>query len=189
MPVRSRRAAREACLCALYEWEIGGEKIETAVDNTVESSDLSADLENWFRTVTFGVIEGRESLDRMLQGKLQDWDLPRMATVDRNILRIAAFELFHMPPIPPAVTINEAVELAKKYSTAESGKFVNGVLGQVLQASPKAGWDPSQAPEEEPYVPDEPESEADVEMVEEGSPEAAELQKVGLWRVREDRGA
>ncbi len=92
---------------------------------------------DWLRTAAFtyklvtGVLEHRNMLDRRLAALSSGWRLERQVAVDRNILRIAAFEMLYLPGIPTGASINEAIELAKKYSTAESGRFVNGVLGAL----------------------------------------------------------
>jgi transcription antitermination protein NusB len=78
-----------------------------------------------------GTLQHRASIDELLQKYVQNWELSRMAIVDRNVLRLALFEMYHRDDIPPVVTINEAVDIAKKFSTLESGKFVNGVLDKV----------------------------------------------------------
>ncbi len=79
-----------------------------------------------------GVLEYREGIDERLQKLATNWDLHRMAAVDRNILRLAAFEMVHREDIPPVVAINEAVDIAKRFSTDESGKFVNGILDKLV---------------------------------------------------------
>ena len=78
-----------------------------------------------------GVIEHRPELDQKITALAQNWDLQRMAVVDRNILRLAIFEMLHRDDIPPIVSINEAVDIAKKFSTQDSGKFVNGILDKI----------------------------------------------------------
>ena len=78
-----------------------------------------------------GVLEHREVIDERLQKLAANWDLHRMAGVDRNILRLAAFEMMHREDIPPVVAINEAVDIAKRFSTDESGRFVNGILDKL----------------------------------------------------------
>jgi len=78
-----------------------------------------------------GVIEHRPGLDKQIQDHAQNWDLNRMAVVDRNILRLAVYEMLYRDDIPPIVSINEAVDVAKRYSTEDSGKFVNGILDKI----------------------------------------------------------
>jgi N utilization substance protein B len=107
---------------------------------------------DWARIAGFalrlvsGVTQNREDLDRTLHGLEIGWSLDRQVSVDRNILRMAAFELLHMDSIPASATINEAIELAKKYSTGESGRFVNGLLGALAARRPaEAGTTPADA--------------------------------------------
>jgi N utilization substance protein B len=78
-----------------------------------------------------GVLEHRDALDALIISHAENWDLHRMAVVDRNILRLAAHEMLHREDIPPVVSINEAVDIAKKFSTEESGRFVNGILDKI----------------------------------------------------------
>jgi N utilization substance protein B len=78
-----------------------------------------------------GVLQRREELDGVIQRYARNWDLPRIAVVDRNILRMAIHEILHRDDIPPVVSINEAIEIAKRYSTEQSGRFVNGILDKV----------------------------------------------------------
>lgn len=78
-----------------------------------------------------GTLEYRDKIDELLQKYAQNWELSRMAVVDRNILRLAIYEMLYRDDIPPVVSINEAVDIAKRFSTHESGKFVNGILDKV----------------------------------------------------------
>lgn len=184
----SRRPAREAVLRALYEIEVGHTGVDLAIADTLEHATLGPELAAFARDAIVGVLSHLHALDGALSKSLTDWDLSRVATVDRNVLRLAAYELFHCPTIPPAVTINEAVDLAKKYSTAESGRFVNGVLGNLLERTPKHDWDPASAPSDEMASAPDPEPETEVETVSADSEEFKELARAGLWKLRkEDR--
>ncbi|PYJ05589.1 MAG: transcription antitermination factor NusB [Verrucomicrobia bacterium] len=78
-----------------------------------------------------GALEHRDEADALIRKYCKNWDLPRIAAVDRNILRLAIYEMLHREDIPPVVSINEAVDIAKRFSTQESGKFVNGILDSV----------------------------------------------------------
>lgn len=78
-----------------------------------------------------GTLEHRDEIDRLLMQLVKNWELHRIATVDRNVLRLAVYEMMHREDIPPVVTINEAVDIAKKFSTQDSGRFVNGILDKV----------------------------------------------------------
>ena len=78
-----------------------------------------------------GVAAHREELDAVIRAVAQNWEITRMAVIDRNVLRMAAYELFHCPDIPPKVAINEAIELGKRFSTQNSGAFINGILDKI----------------------------------------------------------
>jgi N utilization substance protein B len=78
-----------------------------------------------------GTIEHRDEIDARFMSHAKNWDLKRMATVDRNVLRLAVYEMLHRDDIPPVVSINEAIDMAKKFSTEDSGKFVNGILDKI----------------------------------------------------------
>jgi len=185
LPSKSRRPAREAALRALYEVEIGGSSSNDALEFMEAYQSLDEDLAAYARKLVLGVLQCRKDIDHRLQSKASDWDLSRMAAVDRNVLRIGAYELLHCPDVPPRVTLNEVIEIAKKYSTAESGKFVNGILAALLLDTDKANWT---APEGEQDVeePAAPEPEPAVEAIPEDAPEAVELAKVGKWKLRSE---
>jgi len=181
----SRRQAREAALKSLYEMEIAKTRIEDSIREMQLNNDLNDDLIQFAEALIREVRNQGRFLDERIEAAVLDYDFDRIAAVDRNLLRIAACELFFFPHIPPAVSINEAIELAKKYSTAESGRFVNGVLGRLLLESPKATWDPTaQSQEFEAAPPTEPLPEE--ETIDENSPEGKELTRVGLWKLRSD---
>ena len=184
---KSRRKAREAALQTLYEIEVGKASPDTSMANTLEAAALDPELSDYAVRLTAGVREHESDLDKHIASLVQGYDYSRLAAIDRNILRIAGYELFYEPAVPPKVTINEAIEIAKKYSTAESGRFVNGVLGRLVEVSPKAQWDPSQvrAIEDEEIVREQPGG-GEVETLEAGSKEAEELAKVGGWKLRSD---
>jgi transcription antitermination protein NusB len=147
---------------------------------------LDESLLSYLGELVWGVQREKAALDAHLAPLLHKYEMSRLATLDRSILRLAAYELSFQPSIPPPVTINEAVELAKKFSTAESGKFVNGVLGRYLAVLPKAGDDGSTTSTdevEEPHL--EPEPEVEREIIDADSPEALEAQRIGAWRIRQ----
>lgn len=98
-------------------------------------------LRKFSEEIANGVEERKADLDTHLQNYADNWDLKRMGGVDRNVMRVALFEMLHRPDIPPVVSINEAVELAKELSSEESGKFVNGILDRIrkdLKRAPRA---------------------------------------------------
>lgn len=98
-------------------------------DPTTRDASIRVFAEDLIR----GVLEKKDELDIKLQKYLRNWDLTRMAVVDRNVLRMAIFELYYREDIPPVVSLNEAIEIAKRFSTKESGKFVNGLLDRIRQ--------------------------------------------------------
>ena len=98
-----------------------------AAPPTIEEASVRSFAEPLIR----GALENREAIDRTISSHAKNWELHRIATVDRNILRLAIYELLHREDIPPIATINEAVDIAKKFSTDESGKFVNGILDKI----------------------------------------------------------
>jgi N utilization substance protein B len=103
-----------------------GEQVELPPPTTEE-----AQMRLFAEPLIQGVLEHRNELDALIQKYAENWEMPRMAAVDRSILRLATYEMLHREDIPPVVSINEAVEIAKKFSTQESGRFVNGILDRV----------------------------------------------------------
>ncbi len=181
----SRRQAREAALKSLYEMEIAGTRLDDAVREMAANNDLSEELTLFAEALIREVYLNRVELDDRIEAAVIDYDFDRIAAVDRNLIRIAAGEFFYFADIPPAVSINEAIELAKKYSTADSGRFVNGVLGRLLKESPKANWDPAEHVAEL-ETPPPPEPVPELETIDESTPEGKELTRVGLWKIRSD---
>jgi len=125
--------SRELALRALFQTDVGHTAVEEAVASCRAQDQHHSDTLDFAGELILGTTEHRAYIDRVIEKYARDWTLDRMANVDRNILRLAIFELLYVPDIPPSVTVDEAVELAKKYSTAESGKFVNGILGSLVR--------------------------------------------------------
>lgn len=183
--LRPRRKAREAALKALYGMDVGKTRLGDALKEMEANSDLPDDLNIFAKQLVQGIHDNLSFLDDKLGAAVTEWEFERVAPVDRNLLRIAAYELFFCEDIPPAVSINEAVELAKKYSTAESGKFVNGVLGAIVSTTPKANWDPAQHPgNAEAPTPREPEP--PIEQIDPTSKEGMELSRMGRWKIKKE---
>lgn len=139
-----RRQAREMALQMLYQWELGGSslpEIFRSFDLHLFGAETAArspgkDGEEAFhqaRRLVEGTVAETESLDELISSQAQNWRLERMPVVDRNILRLAAFQLLREPDVPAAVVIDEAIELAKKFGTERSGSFVNGLLDGLLK--------------------------------------------------------
>ncbi len=125
MSIGTRRSARERALSLLYEAEVKGvAPLDLMRDLPVPAPPFVADLVQ-------GVGREQVRIDDLIGRYAQDWAVERMPVIDRNLLRLAVYELAHRPEIPAAAVISEAVELAKGYSTEESGRFVNGVLSSI----------------------------------------------------------
>ena len=117
----------------LFQIDVGKLPVEEVIDTTFEELKADAETRTYAITLVRGALEHQEEIDALLAQAANQWSLERFANVDRAILRLALYEILHVPEIPTSVAINEAVEMAKKYSTAESGKFVNGVLGALVR--------------------------------------------------------
>ncbi len=135
--MRRRTRARESALQFLYQLDLRGEsaidQLDEFLDDSMSREGQKADpeLRSFARRLVTGTRQARTEIDTLLTRVARNWDLRRMATVDRNVLRMAVYEMLHCKDIPPKVAINEAIELAKKFSTANSGAFVNGILDRV----------------------------------------------------------
>ena len=133
MSTRSR--ARQIALQALYQLDQPAPPGMEWVRRFVASRTTTPELTEFAMSLVDGVARHRQELDLMLTEAAENWSLDRMPVVDRNALRLGAFELRLCPDTPPKVAIDEAIELVKRYSTAQSGAFVNGVLDRLLQTS------------------------------------------------------
>ncbi|KKB37243.1 transcription antitermination factor NusB [Bacillus thermotolerans] len=122
-----RRTAREKSLQALYQMDVSGASPEEAITNVLE--DLPDN--EYVRASVTGTAQHIEEIDGLIKENLERWSFDRLAKVDRNILRLAVFELKYMEDVPDKVAINEAVELAKQFSDDKSSKFINGVLSRI----------------------------------------------------------
>ena len=130
--MRKRTIARECALKVLYQAEITRREIQVAADNYWgEYETIDQVVKEFSDRLTQGVMLYSKVIDEKISQYATNWQLKRMAVIDRNILRIGTFELLYTPDIPPKATINEAVELAKKYGDIESSKFVNGILDKI----------------------------------------------------------
>jgi len=132
--VSARSKARKRALDVLFEADLRGrDAVETLGEWTARADPP---VQAYAQSLVAGVAEHRDDIDALLAGYSGDWPLARMPSVDRTILRLAAYELLYCPDVPDAVAIDEAVELAKSLSTDESPAFVNGVLARVLASKP-----------------------------------------------------
>lgn len=135
--MRRRTQARECALRILYQADITRRPIDVSAQSYWQDGELKDEEERNQEVITFanrlvlGVKETLAEIDTKISEYATNWQLKRMAVIDRNILRLGVFELKHASDIPPKVAINEAVELAKKYGDLESSKFVNGILDKI----------------------------------------------------------
>ena len=129
----SRRLAREAAFIALFQVDIGKCRVQQAMRRSLEDYRLDAEEILFVEELVNNTVKNREQLDEIIKKHLVKWELERLSATDRNLLRLALYEILYRPDIPPAVSINEALELAKKYgSTGEAVGFVNGVLDRAV---------------------------------------------------------
>lgn len=128
----SRHLGRVIAFQALYEIDAVDHDPQEVVTRWASEREASASVIAFARDLVRGVLQEREELDTLLQGSAPQFPVARIAPVDRAVLRLAIFELRHVPATPPKVVINEAVELAKQFGGDNSSRFVNGVLGDVL---------------------------------------------------------
>jgi N utilization substance protein B len=127
----SRKKAREKAVQLLYQLEIQKDEIEEQIDTFI--SDNNEIDNSYIRNSVNGVLENKSEIDSIIQGYSKDWAISRIAKVDLSILRLAIYELTKSTDIPQNVAINEAVELAKKFSTNEASAFINGILAEVVR--------------------------------------------------------
>lgn len=186
-PQELRTRAREVAFQAIYAMDTPHVLLEEALQDALGAEEFGPELSEYIQRVIVGTQERLEHIDSLIAARLaKGWDLHRIAKVDRAVLRFALGELLCIEEMPPKVTINEAVNLAKNFGDKDSPRFVNGVLGRALEETPKVEWDPSRyksflvEPTTSP-APAEPEV-----QVEEGSPEHQELMKAGGWVIRRE---
>lgn len=129
----TRREARELALRMLFQLDLGRQPVDEVVEAALAQSLLEGSNREYAEILVRETLNHLAEIDPRIAALTPDWNSDRQAVVDRNILRIAAYELLYRPDAPVAAVVNEAVELAKKYSTAESGRFVNGVLGALAR--------------------------------------------------------
>ena len=130
--MKVRRRARIVALQALFEVDTAGHEPDKTLRVRLVESPLATSGLDFCHSLVSGVVDHGPALDAIIHRIAPEWPIDQMAPVDRNILRLAAFEILYYPDTPPKVAINEAVELAKIFGSDSSGRFVNGVLGTLL---------------------------------------------------------
>ena len=133
--MRKRTKARQLALQILYKIDITHDNSSASLESFWQSQAQKIDLtiKQFSLELVKGIQEHCQIIDNKIAKYAKNWELKRMAVVDRNILRQACFELLYRPDIPPKVAINEAIELAKRFSGVEAGKFVNGILDKIRE--------------------------------------------------------
>jgi len=138
LQVFKRRFVREKVLQILYAYEVNKDGHKATVDSLMEEIKEAADKE--FATeLIIKVIKHTDELDNKIKERVANWEMNRIALIDKILLRIGICELIYFPDIPPKVSINESIEIAKEYSTARSGKFINGILDAILSELKETG--------------------------------------------------
>jgi N utilization substance protein B len=133
--VRSRTKAREIALQLLYEYDATKELSEVRIDSFLAECTEKEEAREYASMLVAGVLEYMKKLDEIVEQFAEHWAVTRMPVVDRNILRIGVFELLYEKDVPAKVVINEAVEIAKRFGSADSGRFVNAILDRIYKES------------------------------------------------------
>jgi transcription antitermination factor NusB len=129
--MKSRRKARELALQALYSVEVAGETCEKVLSDIKAEAAPADEVWEYTSRLARAACDKRAELDGLIRQQCDNWDLARVALLDKNILRMAITEILFFDDIPPKVSIDEAIELAKKFSTEKSGIFINGILDPI----------------------------------------------------------
>ncbi|MFC1461103.1 transcription antitermination factor NusB [Verrucomicrobiota bacterium] len=129
----TRRNARERAVQFLFQMDFNPDDLDSALSGFWKEKKTNAKARQFAEELIRGVLEHLKSIDSKIQGYADHWDLNRMGAVDRNVIRLALYEMLFRPDIPPVVSINEAVDIAKRFSSNESGRFVNGILDRAKE--------------------------------------------------------
>jgi N utilization substance protein B len=130
----TRRKARELAMQALFYMDIRKDASEETLENFCGCFCTSKKSRPFFRKLVNGVLGTKDQIDALVERYSQNWKISRMSCVDRNVMRIAVYEMLYCDDIPPKVSINEAVDIGKKFGTQESGAFINGIMDSIREA-------------------------------------------------------
>ncbi|MFO0958862.1 MAG: transcription antitermination factor NusB [Isosphaeraceae bacterium] len=158
--IARRGRAREVALQVLYQQEQNPGLPDAEMVRFIRRRLADEGLRDYATALVAGVREQKERIDELISKVAENWRIDRMAAIDRNTLRLGAYEILHVDDVPTKVAINEAIELAKRYSTAQSSRFVNGILDKLLAAAAEPP-PPPEVPTESPESPTEPDAETD----------------------------
>ncbi|HKB16128.1 MAG TPA: transcription antitermination factor NusB [Planctomycetota bacterium] len=155
--LRRRTRAREYALHVLYMVDVRGEDAYGEAAAYVEAQARDPEIRAFAHSLVEGVRAHREEIDGWIRRTAKNWDLERMAVLDRNVLRLGVYELLHAGEVPAKVAINEAIEMAKRYSTSQSGAFVNGILDRIrILSGAKREEAPAPGPADPAGIPADP---------------------------------
>ena len=136
--MRRRTKARECALKILYAVDITKNEPKDCIENFWDNRDtVNVEIKKFADYLVMGTCKNNDLIDNLISKSATNWQIQRMATIDRNVIRMATFELLFAEDIPPKVSINEAIEIAKKYGDKDSSKFVNGVLDKINKQESK----------------------------------------------------
>jgi N utilization substance protein B len=127
----NRRRSRELAMQVLFQMEINGDDSREAVELFCRHFEVSKNAKPFFLRLVDGVKARRDELDRLIERFSDNWKISRMSGVDRNLMRVAVYELLYCDDIPPKVSINEAIDIGKRFGTEQSSAFVNGILDSI----------------------------------------------------------
>jgi len=130
-----RRKSREFALQVLYQVDITKQDAIRAIAQWKDHLSPKGERDEFVERIVLGVMEHCQEIDKLVEHYSENWRLDRMNIVDRNILRMATFELLYCEEIPPKVTLNEAIDLGKRYGSEDSGSFINGILDRIQNAA------------------------------------------------------
>ena len=136
--MRNRTKSREYALQMLYQLDIRRSKPADILETFWQQLEEPEDVKEFANRLFEGTAAHMPEIDPLIAGQADNWEMKRMAVIDRNVLRLGVFELLHMEEAPPKVCINEAIELAKRFGDEESGKFINGILDAIHKKAPHA---------------------------------------------------
>lgn len=128
----SRRKLREKVLQILYAYELSNDSLDLMFEELLQEIN-DEEAKEFVKSLTLLTIKHRDEYDEMIKQVVKNWELDRIAVIDRLLIRMATCEMLHFPEIPSKVSINEVIEIAKRYSTDQSDKFINGVLDAILK--------------------------------------------------------
>lgn len=129
----SRRDGREAAVQFLYNRDLNSDLGADDFDAFFKLRNARKGVQTFAAELARGVLEHQEEIDALISKTVQNFELKRLSAVDRNVIRLAVYEMFHREDVPPIVSINEAIEISKRFGTDESGSFVNGVLDKLKE--------------------------------------------------------